>query len=51
MKALGYNYIEQHKEQISEGYEIAEKVWKLGLVQNSVQFKNGLIIVSFLKLL
>lgn len=45
MKALGYNYIEATQEQISEGYEIAESMeaWPS---TNSVQFKNGLIIVK-----
>lgn len=47
MKALGYNYIEATQEQISEGYEIAESMeaWPS---TNSVQFKNGLIIVKLL---
>ena len=45
MKALGYNYIEATQEQINEGYEIAESMeaWPS---TNSVQFKNGLIIVK-----
>lgn len=45
MKTLGYNYIEPTQEQISEGYEIAKNMesWPSS---NSVQFKNGLIIVK-----
>lgn len=46
MNTLGYNYIEPTQEQINEAYELAEdmEVWPS---ENSVEFKNGLIIVKF----
>lgn len=46
MNTLGYDYIEPTQEQISEAYEISKdmEVWPS---KNSVQFRNGLIIVKF----
>lgn len=46
MNTLGNRYIEPTSEQINEGYEIAQDMENWPSV-NSVQFKNGLIVVKF----